>query len=132
VPLQSLHCSETEVDFSPVPTSPEKPLEYLFDRDWAHSVLAKCLAQLAAEFAQDGKAASWAKLRSFLIRAPTPGEYEAAARQLGISSALMRKAVSRLRMRLRTLARSEIARTVATVAEIDAEFQHLIDGMAGF
>jgi len=130
--LQPLHFSETEVGSSPEPASPEMPLDRLFDRDWAHAVLDKCLAQLAAEFAQDGKVASWEKLRPFLFRAPGPGEYEAASRQLGISSVLMRKAVSRLRMRLRTLARSEVARTVATIADLEPEFQHLIDVMARF
>ena len=44
--LESLSVSETEVDFAPEPASPETPLERLFDRDWAHAVLDKSLAQL--------------------------------------------------------------------------------------
>ncbi len=129
--LQSLNVSETEFDFSPEPSAPELSLERLFDRDWAHAVLDKSLAQLAAEFAQGDKAASWEKLRPFLFRAPGPGEYDTAARELGISPALMRKGVSRLRARLRTLARSEVARTVATVSDVEAEYQHLVDVVAG-
>jgi DNA-directed RNA polymerase specialized sigma24 family protein len=131
VVFQSLNASETEFDFSSEPASPEIPLERLFDRDWAHTVLDKSLAQLAAEFAQDGKAAAWGKLRPFLFRGPAAGEYETAARELGISPVLMRKAVSRLRARLRALARSQVARTVATVADVEAEFQHLIEVIAG-
>jgi len=131
VELRPLDFSESELDFAPEPASPGKPLEQLFDRDWAHAVLDKSLAQLGAEFARDGKAASWEKLRPFLFRGPEPGEYEATARQLGISDALMRKAVSRLRGRLRLLARSEIARTVATVSEVEAEYQHLVNVISG-
>jgi DNA-directed RNA polymerase specialized sigma24 family protein len=131
VAFQPLHVTEPEIDFSPEPASPEKPLERLFDRDWAHTVLDKALTQLAAEFAEGGKSESWEKLRPFLFRAPEPGEYETATRELGISPALMRKAVSRLRARFRTLARAAVARTVATVSDVEAEFQHLIDVIAG-
>jgi len=131
IAFDPLPTAGAEADFALEPVAHTTPLERLFDRDWANTILDKVLARLAGEFVEGGKAESWERLRPFLFRAPAPGEYEAAARHLGISPALMRKAVSRLRARLRTLARSEVARTVATVEEVEAEFRHLVDVIAG-
>ncbi|MBE7503126.1 MAG: sigma-70 family RNA polymerase sigma factor [Verrucomicrobiales bacterium] len=131
IAFEPLPIANAEADLALEPAAPSTPPERLFDRDWANTVLDQALDQLAAEFVQVGKAESWNNLRPFLFRAPTPGEYETTARQLGLSPALIRKAVSRLRARLRTLARAEVARTVATVEEVEAEFRHLINVIAG-
>lgn len=119
-----------EAEFFFEPAAPDSPVERQFDRDWAHSVLRRALENLAAEFVAEGKQETWHVLRPFLLRAPQPSEYEAAAACLNISSVLLRKAVSRLRQRVRLLVRQEIAHTVSTLSEVDEELRYLVDLIA--
>ena len=83
------------------------------------------------EFVSEGKQTHFAALVPFLSQPPAAGEYERVAVQLGIRSGLMATVVSRLRRRFRDLVRAEIAATVATTTEIDAELTYLVELMTG-
>ncbi len=50
---------------------------------------------------------------------------------LGMSEGAVKISVVRLRERFRDLLRAEIAETVATPGETDAEMRHLLDALAG-
>ena len=107
--------------------SPEK----IFDRGWARTVLAEAIARLAAEFAAEGKAEVFEVLKAF-----QPGEqkelsYQDAAARLGITESATKSMIHRLRQRHRELVREQIAHTVSTAAEIDAELRHLISVISG-
>lgn len=105
--------------------------EKLFERRWAQTVLDRALARLREEFMADGKEAAYEVLSAF-----EPGEQNSlshadAAARLGVSESAVKSMIHRLRLRHRELVREEIARTVATVAEIDEELRYLVSVLRG-
>ena len=97
-----------------------------FDRDWAQSILSRAVERLEQEFAAEGKSSQYGLLRPFLFRSPDPGGYDRAAETLGLRGSQMPKLVFRFRQRLRALVRDEMARTVCTPPELEAEWRYLI------
>lgn len=97
-----------------------------FDRRWALALLETVLARLEQEYTAHGKAPLFHLLKGTLGAAPaaTP------AAQLAMSEGAMRVAAHRLRRRYRDLLRDEIAQTVATPAEVEAELRHLLAALA--
>jgi RNA polymerase sigma-70 factor (ECF subfamily) len=112
------YAAELAVDLNP---------EKLFDRRWALTVLNNALARLAAEFAAADKAAQFAALRTYLSNEATPGAYEALAPRLNMTAGAIGTAVYRLRQRYAELVRAEVADTVASPTDVDAELNHLFE-----
>ena len=103
--------------------------EKLYDRRWAMDLLDRGFARLEAEFAAAGKAAQFAALKFSLT-----GEKVAlreVAEQLGSSEGAVKVAVHRLRERYRELIRAEIAETVETAEQVEAELQELQAALRG-
>ena len=96
-----------------------------FDREWAHHVLALALLRLKADYVGRGQATEFAVLRAYVPGGVAPPPYETAAAQLGITLAALKTNVHRLRERFRACLREELATTVASPAEIDAEVTYL-------
>ena len=96
-----------------------------FEERWATALVARALGQLRAEMAAEGKERLHDELQVFVTGAgPLPDQADTAAR-LGIPFATLRTHVRRLRERYRDVLRGEVARTVATPAEVDDELRHL-------
>jgi RNA polymerase sigma-70 factor (ECF subfamily) len=96
-----------------------------FDREWAQDLLARAWAEVEAAWVARGAATELATLRNFLPGAAEPPTYEAAAAQLGWTLARLKTEVFRLRGQFRDQVRAEIALTVETPAEVEAELAHL-------
>lgn len=94
-----------------------------FDREWAHTLIARSLAMLETE--QAGKAAIFATLKPWLDGGADCSQADA-AHSLGMSETAVKVAIHRLRVRFRELIRSEIAATVNDPAEAADELRHLI------
>ncbi len=103
--------------------------EHLYDRQWALTLLDRVLGTLRSEFATAEKAAQFDAFKGALTGDRTP--YAEIAARLGTSEGAVKVAVHRLRERYRTLIRAEIAQTVATAEEIDAEMRHLLTALSG-
>jgi len=101
--------------------------EQVFDREWAQTVFDHALQRLECEFTEDGKEAQFTALAPFLHQPPGPGDYERVAAQIEVRPSLMPTVVLRMRQRFRDLVRAEIAATVATPAEADAEMRYLVE-----
>ncbi len=104
--------------------------EALYDRAWARQVLASVLSRLRQESVREGGAARFDLLKTFLLGEKGGPPYAELAARLGTTELAIKSAVHRLRQRLKALFREEIARTVASEAEIDDELRHLIRIMA--
>jgi RNA polymerase sigma factor (sigma-70 family) len=102
--------------------------EQIFDRRWAFTLLERVLGRLRAEFAAIGKAVVFAELEPGLTGAKL--DYATIAARLSLSEGAVRIAVHRLRLRYRDLVRAEIAETVDTEADIEAELKHLFAALA--
>ncbi len=109
-----------------------------FDAAWAHALLGEALRLFHQEIGHSAEGrASFTVLSGFLFGEAVPSCADA-ARQLGISVPAVKSRVFRLRHRLQQIVREEVARTVATPAEIDDELRYLsavvqeADGVVAF
>ncbi|MBL9200837.1 MAG: sigma-70 family RNA polymerase sigma factor [Opitutaceae bacterium] len=96
-----------------------------FDREWAQDLLVRAWAEVDAAWVARGAATELATLKSFLPGATETPTYEAAAARLGWTLARLKTEIFRLRGQFRDHVRAEIALTVETPAEIEAELAHL-------
>lgn len=97
-----------------------------FERRWAGTVLDQALDRLKAETVPEGKAVWFETLLPYLTGADGALPYADVARRLETTTAGIKMAVRRLRLRYGKLLRTEIARTVASPQEIDDELRLLI------
>jgi RNA polymerase sigma-70 factor (ECF subfamily) len=105
--------------------SGERSPEQIFERCWALAFLQEVLGRLRDEVDQAGRAAHFAELKVFLTGEKSSVSYAVLAAKLGTNEASLRKEVQRLRHRYGELLREEIARTVASPAEVEDELCHL-------
>jgi RNA polymerase sigma-70 factor (ECF subfamily) len=108
-----------------------KTPEQAFERRWALTLLETVLQRLEEEFSASGKAETFATLKPCLVGEREAVPYHELAQQLGQSEGALKVAVHRLRQRYRELLRAEIANTVSSENEIDAEMRHLFQVLAG-
>ena len=125
----SLDGDLAEERFSHEPADALTP-EKLFDKKWALTLLESVVQKLQGEYELAGKGALFLALR-FSIAGDADEPYAKLAADLGMNEPALRVAVHRLRQHYRQLLREEIARTVATEAEVEGEIQHLFQALAG-
>src|SRR5207244_620354 len=122
LPLEELRAGER------IEMEPADPVtaEMIYERRWALTVLEQVLNRLKGEYATAGNAALFDSLKQLLPDEPgSPSQAEIAA-QLAMTENAVRQAFYRFRQRYQSLLREEIAHTVATPGDIDAELRHLI------
>jgi RNA polymerase sigma factor (sigma-70 family) len=102
----------------------------IYERRWALTLLDQVLAKLRAEFEADGKAQQFDALKDYLAAGRSAVSYAQAAEQIRMNEGAVKVAVHRLRKRYRELLRAEIAQTVATASEIDAEIRYLFTALS--
>ena len=103
--------------------------ETLFERSWALAVLSRVFAGLRAEYRAAGKEALFARVEGCLPGAQSQAASGDADTEPKMSEAATRMAAFRLRRRYGQLLRSEIAATVSSPDEIDAEIRYLMEIM---
>ena len=95
----------------------------VFDREWAHLVMSAALS--GAREACEGRGHPWEVFKSFLPGGGGTVSYEDGAARTGLSMAAFKMETHRLRQNLKTLLRTEVARTVTALHEIDDELAYL-------
>lgn len=99
--------------------------EKIFERRWAATLLETVMAGLREEFRAEGRG-EWFEAIKFCLDGVTATESnEQIAARLGTTEGALRVAMTRLRARYRARLREEVARLVATPAEVDDELRHL-------
>ena len=101
--------------------------ERLFEKRWASRLIELVLDRLRTEFVADGQADLFDRLEPHLWGDATSVPYAQLADEMNLSLSALKSTAHRLRQRCRELLRAEIAHTVATVADIDAEIRHLME-----
>ena len=99
--------------------------ESLFERRWALTLLESVLKRLEAEYRREGREDWMEALRPALTTGGEGLNYAELAQQFKTTEAAARVAVHRLRHRYRQLIRAEVANTVASPGEVEAEMHHL-------
>ena len=128
VPLDEVW-AETRYGAEPVDSmSPEK----LFERRWALTLLDQVMEQLQREYAGAGKSAQFEALQVFLSGAKdAPASYAEVGAQINVGENAARQAAYRMRSRFGELLRMQVAQTVASPAELEAELSHLRKVLSG-
>jgi len=105
--------------------------EQQFDRQWASTVLEQARAKLRQECIAAGKSGLYDRVSLAGGKNERSVSYTVVAQELGMSVSAIKSAVSRLRERYSELVREEVAHTVSSPAEIDAEVRHLLSVIGG-
>jgi RNA polymerase sigma factor (sigma-70 family) len=98
--------------------------EVLYEREWAHTVIANTLGDLEREADRCGRRHQFEILRSLLTGDDMP--YRTAGAQLGMTEGAVKVAVHRLRRRFAERLRSRIAESVTSPHAIEDEVRHLL------
>lgn len=106
------------------PAHPAHP-EAWYDRQWAQALIARVLRRLREELAGVGLEQRFEVLKDYLAGQPADSSYLTTAARLGLSEGAVKSAIFRLRRRYAEVVREEIAHTVATPDEVEAEIRHL-------
>jgi RNA polymerase sigma-70 factor (ECF subfamily) len=104
----------------------ERNAEQSFEQNWALTVLARAREKLMAEYHADGRAERFVHLEQLLPGQETDMTYAQVAELLGVAEGTIKSDIHRLKRRYRELLRDEVAHTVATPGDIDAELRHLL------
>jgi len=110
------------------PVEKETP-ERVFDRVWAGALIGRVLERLRTEYSESGKADLFTALEPALPGSGAGGAGPEATVKLGLSEGAARVALSRLRARFRVLLRNEVAQTVSTPNDVDAELRYLMTAL---
>ena len=120
----SLQFDTAEGRYREEPAATATP-EQCYERRWALALLDQVVQRLRQEHERDGKAGLYAALNPCLVGDRETQPYAVLAATLGLTEGAVKVAVHRLRQRYRELLREEIAHTVSSPAEVDAELRHL-------
>lgn len=127
--IVSLNLDSAETRYGQEPADTSTP-EQAFEKQWALTLLDSVLQQLRAEYEGEGKRALFDALKPSLVGAREGQPYAELAASLSMTEGAVRVAVCRLRERYRERLKEEIAHTVASPADVDAEVRHLFRVMA--
>ena len=99
--------------------------EKLYQRRWAMMLIEQTLASLEAEMRAADKLELFEALKRSLTLSDAQTSYPELNERLGMSVSAIKVAVHRLRKRYRNQLRAQIAETVASPDEVDAEIAYL-------
>ena len=97
----------------------------LFERRWAMTLLEQALARLEQEFINRDQSKLFGALQPFLLGEAGETTLAEAAARIGLTTAAIKMAASRMRARCRELLREEILQTAATPQEAEEEYRAL-------
>jgi RNA polymerase sigma-70 factor (ECF subfamily) len=127
--ITSLDAAAAEARLSREPADTLTP-EKLFERKWAMAVLETVVQGLRREYQASGKEPLFMALRFSIAGEKNAEPYQKLAAELNLSEAALRVAVHRLRQQYQRALRKEIARTVASEAEVEEELRYLVKALA--
>jgi RNA polymerase sigma-70 factor (ECF subfamily) len=122
---QGLEFESAEGRYSIEPRDEETP-ERAYDRRWALTLLDRALVRCRDEYDLAGKGRLFAGLSPLLTEGATERPYADIARDLGTTEGALKVAAHRLRDSYRRSLRDEVAHTVSSPDEVDAEIRHLL------
>ncbi len=104
--------------------------EELFQKRWAASLIGLAMLRLKEDMHSAGKGRLFDALQGMIIGAADAPQQDI-ANQLGVSVAVIRTTIHRLRSRYRELLREEVLRTVADPKDIETEMKELRTALMG-
>ncbi|MFO1498306.1 MAG: sigma-70 family RNA polymerase sigma factor [Verrucomicrobiota bacterium] len=102
------------------------PIDALFDRQWAITVMERALGTVAREFCESGKSEQFETLKAWLVGEAPALSQAAAADQLSMTEGALKVAIHRLRKRFREVIRAEIGQTLGEGDNPEEELRYLV------
>jgi RNA polymerase sigma-70 factor (ECF subfamily) len=121
----SLDGAAAEQRYALEPVESSTP-ETIFERAWANEVLSRALERLRNETAKTEGADRFERLKGHLTGDEPAETYRELAEAWDVGESAVRVALHRMRKRLGTILREEIADTVADPADVGEELRHLL------
>ncbi len=112
--------------FEREPVDPALTPEQEFDRNFARDMISNAIRQLRSEYEAGGRGPVFAALRPLLLGNSGGQSHDERARQIGMTAHAFTVALQRLRRRFGERLRLDVAQTVSSEADVDAELRHLI------
>ncbi|MDR3458613.1 MAG: sigma-70 family RNA polymerase sigma factor [Verrucomicrobiae bacterium] len=123
-PCLPLPLATAETRYALEPAAVGTP-EQAFEKQWALTLLETVLRELRREYEQAERGRLFEALKPCLMGSRESQPYATLAAEQAMSEGAVKVAVHRLRQRYRERLKAEIARTVASPADVDAEMRHL-------
>jgi RNA polymerase sigma-70 factor (ECF subfamily) len=123
-PLVPFHELEAKGRYGQEPAHDTLP-ETEFDRQWALTQVENALKLLRADYAASGRGPLFDLLKDYVWGGQNALTLAEIAGRLDLTEGAVKKAVQRLRHRVRDCLRAEVAHTVSTPDQIDDELRHL-------
>jgi hypothetical protein len=101
--------------------------ERLFERRWALLLVERVLDRLGAEYTSASERKFYQTVRPFLTVEADAQARERCAAQLNLSEGAFKVALHRFRRRFGELMRREVAHTVGSAEDVEAELRYLLD-----
>ena len=115
---------EAEKRYALEPADLQTP-EAQFERSWAFALVERVMARLGEDYTQAGRAQLFEKLQPYLSGKSGMPDYAVLGNEVGLSAATVAVAIHRMRRRCGELLREEIAQTVDSPEEVEAEIAYL-------
>jgi RNA polymerase sigma-70 factor (ECF subfamily) len=125
----SLDAVDSDVRYRLEPIEDQAP-DRQFDQKWAQEILTRSLEKLRHDYEASGMAARFEALKPFLPQGHQPASYAETAVALGLSEPAAKSAIFTLRRRFADIFRREIAQTVDSPEDAEAEMRHLLAALA--
>jgi RNA polymerase sigma-70 factor (ECF subfamily) len=112
------------------PATDETP-ETAFEQRWAAALLERVLYRLRVEQVSAGRSKLFDELKVFLVGRKGEVAYADLAARLESTEGALKMSVQRLRHRYGEILREEVANTVASPDDVEAELQYLLTVLGG-
>ena len=122
--------SMDELEAFDVPAAPDVA-DAWFDRRWAWSVLRRAMDRMAAYFEERGRTALFEALKPGLANPELAKSYADIATQLGMTEGHVKIEMHRARKRLADGLRFEVAATLESGGDVEAELRYLLGVLGG-
>jgi RNA polymerase sigma-70 factor (ECF subfamily) len=126
--IVSLDDDPVEERYQNEPAHDENPAK-LFERRWALALLDLAMERLGTEAGNSGKTEFFESAKPLIAGDRSDVPQSVLAARLGITENAFNLALLRLRRRYGELIRDEIAQTVASPGEVDAELRYLMNAI---
>ena len=122
--------SMDELEAFDVPAAPDVA-DAWFDRRWAWSVLRRSMDRMAVYFEERGRTALFEALKPGLANPELAKSYADIGTQLGMTEGHVKIEMHRARKRLADELRSEVASTLESGGDVEAELRYLLGVLGG-
>ncbi|MEE8583344.1 MAG: sigma-70 family RNA polymerase sigma factor [Acidobacteriota bacterium] len=114
--------------YSPVRAPQESP-EKIFERRWAAALVEQVFSRMRQDAQRAGRLKAFERIKAFLTGEAAGVRYQDVAEELDLSEAAVKVRVHRLRRRFGDLLRQEVAQTVQSPDQVEAEIRYLFSAV---